>query len=138
MASPSNTTITVDGVKLNAFSTQVGISSAVDSYGAMPSMATLSCALDFSADMHDTTNVPFATVKKYFDLANVPTNDKIKDIKIEFWKDENKKDPICTLKFKGWISSWNVSSGGGSNHVLSVSIQPALDQQNHYHLQLEN
>lgn len=136
MASPSNTTITVDGVKLNAFSTQIGISTPVDAYGGTPTMSTLMCAMDFSADMHDTVNVPYATVKKYFDLANVPTKDKIKDIKIEFWKDEHKHDAICTLSFKGWISAWNVSSGGGSNHVLSVSIQPALDQQNLYHLQL--
>jgi hypothetical protein len=94
--------------------------------------------MDCSADMHDTRNVPFATVKKYFDLANVPTKDKIKDIKIEFWQDERRQDAICTLSFKGWISSWNVSSGGGSNHVLSVSIQPALDQQNYHNLQLGN
>lgn len=137
MANPSNTTITVDGVKLNAFSTQVGISTGDDARG-MPSMATLTCAIDFAADMHDTTNVPFATVKKYFDLANVPTKDKIKDIKIEFWKDENRHDVLCSLSFKGWISSWTVSTGGGSNHVLSVSIQPALDQQNFHNLQLGN
>lgn len=137
MASPSNTTITVDGVKLNAFSTQVGVSTIVDTNG-MPAMATQVCAMDFSADMHDTGNVPFATLKKYFDLANVATKDKIKDIKIEFWKDENRHDALCTLSFKGWISSWNVSSGGGSNHVLSVSIQPALDQQNYHDLQFGN
>ena len=137
MASPSNTTITVDGVKLNAFSTQIGLSTTDPTYG-MPTMATLSYAMDFSADMHDTTNVPYATVKKYFDLANVPTKDKVKDIRIEFWKDEHKQDAICTLSFKGWISSWNVSSGGGSNHVLSVSIQPAMDQQNYNNLQIGN
>ena len=137
MASPSNTTITVDGVKLNAFSTQVGLATVSDTNG-MPSMGSLTCAMDFSADMHDTVNVPFATVKKYFDLANVPTKDKIKDVKIEFWKDEHRADAICTLSFRGWISAWNVSSGGGSNHVLSVSIQPALDQQNYHDLQLGN
>ena len=137
MASPSNTTITIDGVKLNAFSTQVGLSTVVDTTG-MPTMGSLTCAMDFSADMHDSLNVPFATVQKYFDLANVPTKDKIKDVKIEFWKDEHRRDAICTLSFKGWISSWNVSSGGGSNHVLSVSIQPALDQQHYHDLQLGN
>jgi hypothetical protein len=137
MANPSNTTITVDGTKLNAFSTQVGLATVADSTG-MPSMGSLTCSMDFSADMHDTTNVPFATVKKYFDLANIPTKDKIKDVKIEFWTDEKRTDALCTLAFKGWISSWTISSGGGSNHVLSVSIQPALDQKNYHDLQLGN
>jgi hypothetical protein len=137
MPSPANTTITIDGTKLNAFSTQLGLSTCVDASG-MPSMGSLTCAMEFSADMHDQVNVPFATVKKFFDLANIPTRDKIKDVKLEFWKDENKQDALCTLAFKGWISSWNVSSGGGSNHVLSVSIQPALDSKNYHDLQLGN
>jgi hypothetical protein len=137
MANPANTTITIDGTKLNAFSTQVGLSTCVDATG-MPSMGSLTCAIEFSADMHDTVNVPFATVKKYFDLANIPTSDKIKDVKIEFWTDEKKADVLCSLAFKGWISSWTISSGGGSNHVLSVSIHPALDKQNYHDLQLGN
>jgi hypothetical protein len=137
MASPCNTTITVDGAQLNAFSTQVGLAAVSDANG-MPSMGSLTSAMDFSADMHDTVNVPFSTVRKYFDLANVPTKDKIKDIKIEFWKDEHRKDPIFTLSFRGWVSSWCVSSGGGSNHVLSISLQPTLNQQNYYDLQIGN
>jgi hypothetical protein len=137
MVNPSNVTITIDDTKLNAFSTQAGISTEDNGHG-MPTMSTLTCAIDFAADLHDTKNVPFATVKKYFDLANVPTKDKIKDIKIEFWQDESHKEAICTLSFKGWISSWSISAGGGSNHVLSVSIQPALDQQNLHDIQLGN
>jgi len=88
--------------------------------------------------MHDTVNVPFSSVKKYFDLANIPTRDKIKDVKIEFWTDETRADALCTLAFKGWICSWNVSSGEGANHTLSISIQPALDQKNYHDLQLGN
>ena len=137
MASPANTKITIDGASLNAFSTQVGLSTVADATG-MPSMGSLTCAMDFSADVHDTTNVPFATVKKFFDLANVPTKEKIKDVKIEFWTDEKQKDVICTLSFKGWLSAWTLSSGGGSNHVLSISIQPALDQQHYHDLTLGN
>ncbi len=137
MANPCNTTVTIDGTKLNAFSTQVGLSSCADPSG-MPSMGSLTCAMQFSADMHDDTNAPFASVKKFFDLANLPTRDKIKDVKFEFWKDDSRQDALCTLAFKGWISSWSVSSGNGSNHILSVSIQPALDQKNYHDLQLGN
>jgi hypothetical protein len=137
MASPSNTTITVDGIKLKAFSTQVGLATFVDT-NSMPTTGSLTCAMNFSADMHDTVNVRFATVKKYFDLANVPTKEKINDVKIEFWKDEHRQDAICTLSSKDWTSSWNVSTNSGSNHVFSVSIQPALDQQNYHDLQIGN
>ena len=137
MANPANTTITIDGTKLNAFSTQVGLSTCVDSSG-MPSMGSLTCAIEFSADMHDTTNVPFGTVQKFFNLANLPTKDKIKQVKIEFWQDDATHNALCSLSFKGWISSWNVSSGGGANHTLSISIQPALDQQNYHDFSLGN
>lgn len=137
MATPSNTTITIDGTKLNAFSTNVGLSSHNDSVG-MPAIGSVACAMHFSADMHDTGNVPFGTIKQLFDLANLATREKIKDIKIEFWQDDSKTDALCTLSFKGWISSWNVSSGGGSNHVLSISVQPTLDQKNYHDLQLGN
>lgn len=137
MSTPSNTTITIDGIKLNAFSTQVGLSTVADASG-MPAMGSTVCAMDFSADMHDTTNVPFATVQKYFDLANLVTKDKIKDVKIEFWQDDSRMDALCTLSFRGWVSSWHVNSGGGNNHILSISVQPALDQKNYHDLRLGN
>ena len=121
MANPSNTTVTIDDVKLNAFSMDIGLSTVADPTG-MPSMGSLTCSIDFSADMHDTVNVPFTTVKKHFDLANIPTKNKIKNIKIEFWKNEHRTDALCTLAFKGWVSALNISSGGGSNHVLSISL----------------
>lgn len=137
MAIPSNTTITIDNTKLNAYSTQVGISTVTDAHG-MPMMASTVCSMEFTADMHDKVNVPFAAVKKFFDLANMVTQDKIKDIKIEFWTDETHNDALCTLSFRGWLSSWHISSGGGSNHILSISIQPALGKQNYHDLTLGN
>jgi hypothetical protein len=137
MSQPANTTITIDDTKLNAFSTQVGISTVADATG-MPAMGSTVASMEFSADMHDTSNVPFSAVKKFFDLANLATKDKIKAIKIEFWADDSRTDALCTLSFKGWLSSWHISGGGGSNHILSVSIQPALDQKNYHDLQLGN
>jgi hypothetical protein len=38
----------------------------------------------------------------------------IKDIKIEFWKDESQEEAICTYQFKGWISNFSMEGGGGS------------------------
>lgn len=137
MANPSNCTVTIDGTKLNAFSANVGLSSGADESG-MPLMGSLGCSAQFSADMHDTVNVPYSTVKKFFDLANVATRDKIKDIKIEFWTDESKQDALCVLSFKGWIRSWNVSTGTDANHVLAVTLEPAMNQKNFQNLQLSN
>lgn len=81
----------------------------------------------------------FDTLKKLFDLANIVTREKIKDIKVEFWQDDSQQDALCTYAFKGWISHWSTGSGGdGSNHILSLSIQPALDSKNFVDLRLGN
>ena len=127
---PSNSSVTIDCVKINTFSTLAGISSVADGSG-MPMMGSMAPTLEFSADIHDQKAVPFASVRKLFDLCNLPTKDKIKDVKIEFWTDENRTDVILSLTFRGWLSSWTVTSGGGSNHILSFSLQPELNQ-NHY------
>jgi hypothetical protein len=33
---------------------------------------------------------------------------------------------ILTLSFDGWVSSWNISSGGGSSHSFGFSLEPKL------------
>lgn len=37
------------------------------------------------------------------------------------------QDVICSFSFQGWISRFAVQGSDGSNHLLSLSIQPALD-----------
>ena len=101
-------------------------------------MGTMSCGMEFSADMHDTGNVPFTSIQKFFELANLPTRDKIKEIKLEFWKDDNRTYALCSMSFKGWISSWTITSGNGSNHVLHISLQPALNKNYYHDLRLGN
>lgn len=137
MARPSITTVTVDGEKFNAVTSNVSISTMSDTTG-MPAMGSLSCSIQVNVDMHDDVNMPFVVLKKLFDLANVVTRDKIKDIKLEFWKDDSRQDALCTYSFKGWINHFSVGSGDGSNHILSLSIQPALDQQHYVDLKMSN
>jgi|SRR5437870_4865003 len=138
MASPSNTTVTIDGQKFNAMSASVSLATPSDHSG-MPQMGSLHCGIDVVVDIHDKDNLPFPAIKKLFELANVVTRDKIKDIKIEFWEDENRQDVICSYAFKGWISHWHTSSGGGSaSHMLSLSIQPAINSQNFSELRISN
>lgn len=138
MATPSNTTVTIDGLKFNAYSANVSLATSADASG-MPGMGTLSCGVQVAVDMHDTLNMPFSTLKRLYELASVVTRDKIKPIKIEYWQDESQQDALCVYSFKGWISNWSTGSGGsGSNHVLHLSLQPALDTQNFVDLQLSN
>jgi hypothetical protein len=132
-----NATVTIDDVKLYAYTSVAGISALADGSG-MPSMGTMSSTFEFSADVHNKEFVPFATVKKLFDLCNQPTQDKIKDIKMEFWSDDRHDDVIITISFKGWISSWSISGGGSRNHLLSVSIQPQLGQNQYLDIRLGN
>lgn len=137
MAKPSVTTVTIDGQKFNAFTANVSLATMTDMSG-MPTMGSLSCSIQVSVDMHDNVNLPFSMVQHLYNLANVVTRDKIKDIKVEFWQDESQQDAICTYSFKGWINHWSTGSGDGSNHTLSLNLQPALDAQHFVDLRLSN
>ena len=138
MAKPSVTTVTIDGLRFNAYTANVSLSTTSDMAG-MPGMGTLNAGVQVVVDMHDNTNMPFSTLKHLFQLTSVVTRDKVKEIKIEYWQDESQQDALCVYSFKGWISNWNTGSGGdGSNHTLQISIQPALDTKNFTELQFSN
>ncbi len=137
MARPSNATISVDGNSFNALSTHFSVSSQ-HSFDGMPQMGTLMSTIDFTVDMHDTENLPYGTLQKLFALASNVTRDAIKDIKISFWTDESQQDAICTYTFRGWISNFTNTSGGGSNHTLHLSLQPALDPKQFVNISMGN
>jgi hypothetical protein len=138
MAQPSVTTLTIDGKKFNAVSASFSCSTASDVSG-FPVMGSFNSAIEVAVDIHDDSNMPFSVLKSLFELSHVVTRDKIKDVKIEFWKDENRQDVICSYAFKGWISHWHTGSGTGSgNHILSMSIQPAIDSNNFSDLRISN
>jgi hypothetical protein len=156
MPSPYRCTVTIDGTKFDAVSTAVRFTSEKDRAG-MPQMGSLLTAIRVVADFHDDKNLPYDSVKKFFDLANVVTRDKIKDMKIEFWKDDSHQDALCSYAFKGWVSRYETSNphpvgndGGASsanepaqaygslNHVLVLDLEPALNQQNFKDIKLSN
>ena len=138
MPQPSVTTVTIDGDKFDALTANVSFSTASDSSG-MPMMGSFNSSIEVIVDLHDNKNMPFSTVKKLFELAKVVTKDKVKDVKIEFWQDENRQDVLCSYAFKGWISHWHTGSGGGgNNHTLSISVQPAIDTKNYNDLRISN
>ncbi len=137
MPNPYRSTVTIDGTKFEAISTQVVFTTDKDKAG-MPEMGSLKTRIRVWADFHDDKNLPYSSLQKFFDLANVVTRDKIKDIKIEFWKDDSHEDALCCYKFKGWISNYEVSNppvemagtGQGLNHMLVLDREPVLNQQN--------
>jgi len=141
MPSPTRSTVTVDGTKFDAVSTQVAFTTAKDRAG-MPQMGSLQTQIRIWVDFHDDTNLPNASLKKIFELANVVTRDKIKDIKIEFWKDDAHKDALCSYSFKGWISGFQTfnpsNEDSGLNHLLVLNLEPALNQANHKEVTMSN
>jgi hypothetical protein len=158
VATPNRTTVTIDGTKFNAVTTSVKFTTEKDRSG-VAQMGSLSTRIRVWADLHDDTNLPFSAVKQFFDLANVVTRDKIKSIKIEFWKDESKQDALCTYSFNGWVRRFETSNpldflpnGQASsteamlaegaapdlNHMLVLDLEPAMNQQNFQDIKMSN
>lgn len=159
MAAPYRCTVTIDGTKFDAVSSSVTFGTEKDKSG-MPQMGSLTTEIRVWADFHDDTNIPFGAVSKFFNLANVVTRDKIKDIKIEFWRDDSHQDALCSYGFKGWISRFETSNGneftkgmdlGGEdddkafqglvpdlNHLLVLDLEPVLNQENFAEVKMSN
>jgi len=133
---PCVTSITIDGDTFLALSAHFSVSAMHDV--GMPQMGTLVWSIEATIDMHDTKNIPFATLRKLFKLASTVTKESVKDIKVEFWTDDSRTDAICTYSFQGWISHYSNSSGGGGNHTLTLSLQPKLDTNQYANITMSN
>ncbi len=136
----SNVTVTIDEhIKLEAYSAHAGIAALPTEQIGMPAMGTVEPNISFQMDLNDQSDPNlFAAVRALFDLCNRADKSKIKPIRLEFWKDQSHQDTHLTLAFRGWVSSWHISSGNGSNHVLAVSLTPKLDQGQFMDLKLGN
>src|SRR5262249_36222171 len=155
MAIPYRCTVTIDGTKFCAVSTSVQFSTEKDRAG-VPQMGSLNTAIRVWADFHDDQNLPFSTMKKIFDLANIVTQDKIKPMKIEFWKDDSRQDALCSYNFNGWIRRSEppnpielterekelqdrfLSLTPNMNHVLVLDFEPAMNQKNFKEIRMSN
>jgi hypothetical protein len=153
MATPYRSTVTIDGTKFDALSTNVALSTLKDRAG-MPVMGSLTTAITCHIDMHDDTNLPYSALSNIFNLANVVTKAKVKPIKIEYWKDDSKQDALCSISFQGWISKFetanpmptsavqssntDTSPYSTVNHLLTLQIEPALNQANVQEITMSN
>ena len=152
-ATPYRSTCTIDGKKFDAAEIYVALSTPADKSG-MPQMGALKITIRVVADFHDDQNIPYGTLNSIFNLANVATADKIKPIKLEYWKDDGKQDALCSISFNGFISKYQTcnpagASAGGQfaqggqangnlNHMLILEISPVMNQQNFQNLTFSN
>jgi hypothetical protein len=108
-AQPYRCTVTIDGTKFDAVSTSIRFHTEKDRTG-MPMMGSLDTKIRVIADFHDDKNLPFSSLKKFFDLANVVDRSKIKEMKIEYWKDDSHEDALVSFSFQGWISRFETAN----------------------------
>jgi hypothetical protein len=153
-AAPYRCTVTIDGTKFDAVATSVRFSTEKDRTG-MAQMGSLRTNIRVWADFHDDANLPHAAIKKFFELANVVTRDKVKNMKIEYWKDDSHQDALAAFSFKGWISRFETSNPyeanalrmvddghhpppANLNHMLVIDLEPAMNQQNFNEIRMSN
>jgi len=145
-ATPYRSTCTIDGNTFDAVEILVAFETAKDAAG-MPQMGSLKSTIRVVVDIHDDQNMPYGTLNSLFQLANVVTRDKVKDMKLEFWKDDSKQDALCSYKFKGWVSGYQTCNPAGQpqngnaaslNHMLVLDLEPAMNQQNYQEVTLSN
>lgn len=155
MASPYRCTVTIDDTKFGAVTSSVQFSTEKDRSGTAQ-MGSLTTCIRVWANFHDDQNLPFSTLKKLFDMANVVTLDKIKPMKIEFWKDDSRQDVLCAYSFNGWIRRFETTNpidqaandnevagpfqgiAPQLNHLLVLDLEPALNQKNFKEIRMTN
>lgn len=140
MAFDYNTTCTFDGNQFDAVEIMVELETTPDRNG-MPTMGTFTARVRVVVDPSDTTNMPYSVVSTLFGDANLATNDKIKQVKVEFWQDGSKQNALCSYSFQGWISGFHTANPAGVmtdvtsqgqvlNNMLVIDITPQLNQTN--------
>jgi hypothetical protein len=149
---PGRVSVTVDGTKFNAIEAVFSMNTQKDAAG-MPVLQTLNTTVKVWVDVFDDKNVPFATIQKVFGLGNIPNREKIKDIKIEFWKDDTMQDVISSFKFKGWISLFELynpvlqleshpvvkdARDRVYNHILHLELTPVINKENFQEVAIGN
>jgi hypothetical protein len=149
MATPYRSTCTIDGQKFNCLSISVAFSTAKDRSG-MPQMGSLATTIRVYVDFHDDTNIPFSTMSSLFNMSNVVTTQKVKPIKLEFWKDDSHQDSLASYSFNGWVSGFHTlnpyqsdaqiaeNDHTGVNHILVLDLEASMNQQNFRDIALSN
>jgi hypothetical protein len=149
---PGSVSVTIDGTKFHTVETVFAMSSPRNIPG-VPGQSALHTQVDVWVDLGDDQNCPFTSIKRLFELANVPDRSKFKEIKIEFWKDHARQDVVCAYKFKGWVSRFEVynpvlavpahpivplTADRVNNHVLHLQLEPVLNTEGYREVTISN
>ena len=149
MAAPYRSTCTIDSNKFDCLSISVSFATDKDRAG-MPQMGSLATNIRVYVDFHDDTDIPYSTMNSLFNLSNVVTRDKVKPIKLEFWKDDSHQDALVSYSFNGWISGFHTlnpyqseeqlegEDHAGVNHILVLDLEAQMNQQNFQDITLSN
>ena len=153
MANPYRATVTYDGESFEALSVSISFDTLKDQ-AQMPVMGSLTTTVRVWVDMHDTENMPYGKLSALFEAAKVVTNEKIKTVKIEMWKDDAKEDALCAYNFKGWISKFETKNplaetgaqtgavSGTSlatvNNLLVIDFEAAMNQSQFGEISMSN
>ncbi|HUA83766.1 MAG TPA: hypothetical protein VMB85_07895 [Bryobacteraceae bacterium] len=148
MAFDYNSTCTFDGNAFDAVEIMVELDTPPTSQG-MPTMGGLTASVRVVVDPSDTTNCPYSLISTLFSDANLVTNQKIKQVKLEFWQDPSKQNALCSYQFQGWISGFQTVNPAGAqtnisnqsqvlNNMLVIDITPQLNQTNQPNLSFSN
>ncbi len=149
---PGRVSVTIDGTKFNTIETVFAMGTQKDATG-MPVLQTLNTKVKVFVDLFDDENFPYDNTKKMFDLANVPDRDKLKEMKIEYWKDDRMEDVICSYGFTGWISKFEVynpvlalnehpmvtdAADRVYNHVMYMELEPIINSKMFQEVKISN
>ena len=133
--------VTIDGTKINAAEAVFAMDAQRTDLG-IPKMELPIVSVNVRISLNDEKNCPFQTIKKLFDLsAATNKKDRIKPIKIEFWKDLAMQDVVCTYSFQGWITSFRTSNLGADdsyNHVLDLELSPDITEGRYQEVKIGN
>ncbi len=136
MSQPSIATVTIDDVKFKSLSASLRLVTPEDFTGR-PQIGAHHTNIDIIVDAHDNQNLPFANLKRLYELSRHVTEEAIVDMKIECWTDDSAQDTICVWKFRGWISHFQLHTGHG-NHELHLGLHPALKSDQTLDLEMTN
>ena len=146
---PGRVSVTIDGTNFSTIETVFAMGTDKETTG-VPVSQTLKTKVHVWVNVANDQNFPFEHIKKMFDLANIPDRSKFKEMKIEFWEDERMQDVICSYKFKGWISKFEVYNGlpqqamvtdaanGTYNNVLHMQLEPILSHGSSQEVMISN
>ena len=134
----------IDGTRIEAAEAVFAMNAQRTDLG-IPKMELPVVSLRVKVNLNDEKACSFQTIKKLFDLTTATNKkDRIKAIKVEYWKDLSMQDPVCTYSFQGWISSFRTSNVGGEdgngnyNHYLDIEVFPDSTEGRYQEIKIGN